>query len=292
MTAPLIDRRPWHEGEIAARRMAGAPETAPVIRTFLSAQQADFFARLPMVFVAGLDAKGAPIASLLRGAPGFVACPEPRRMAIAAPFPESERLSRDIGAPFGVIGVDFAARQRNRVNGHIAQSSGETLTLAVEEAFGNCPKYISPHAFPDGGGAPGAWTMLPALDGAARDLVEAADVFFLATRGPDGVDISHRGGPSGFIAMRQDGGLLIPDFPGNNYFNSFGNLLHDPRATLLFVDFPTGRALRLQGAARVDFAPARMWTFTPDSAARLETGARSSALRAPTSGGTGSRLNR
>ena len=295
MTAPSpdrrdLERRPWHEGEVAARRMAGAPETAPVIRTFLTQQQADFFARLPMVFVAGLDATGAPIASLLRGAPGFIACPEPRRMTIAAPFPAREPLSRESGAPFGAIGVDFAARRRNRVNGRIVQSNGEALSLAVDEAFGNCPKYISPHELPDGGDAPGAWTDAPDL-GAVRKFVEAADLFFLATRGPDGVDISHRGGPPGFVALRQDGRLPVPDFPGNNYFNSLGNLLHDPRAALLFVDFPKSRALRLQGAAQVDFATARMWTFTPDSAAWLETGARSSAPRAPASGGTGSRLN-
>jgi predicted pyridoxine 5'-phosphate oxidase superfamily flavin-nucleotide-binding protein len=271
MTAQIVDRRPWHEGEIAARRMAGAPETAPVIRTFLTPRQGDFFAGLPMVFVAGLDARGAPIASLLRGAPGFIACPEPRRMTMAAPFPEREPLSRDSGAPFGVIGVDFAARRRNRVNGRIVQSNGEALSLAVDEAFGNCPKYILPHELPDGGNAPDAWTALPGLDAAARKLIEQADVFFLATRGPDGVDISHRGGPPGFIAMRQDGGLQFPDFPGNNYFNSLGNLLHDSRAALLFVDFPKSRALRLQGVAQVDFAPARMWTFTPDSAAWLET---------------------
>ncbi len=78
MTAPLLDRRlldrrPWHEGETAARIEAGAPDIAPVIRTFLTDQHRDFFARVPLVFVAGLDAAGAPAASMLAARPD--SCP-------------------------------------------------------------------------------------------------------------------------------------------------------------------------------------------------------------------------
>jgi len=41
MNAPLPDRRPWHEGEKAARLRTGAPDIAPVIRTALSDPQSD-----------------------------------------------------------------------------------------------------------------------------------------------------------------------------------------------------------------------------------------------------------
>jgi uncharacterized protein len=81
--------------------------------------------------------------------------------------------------------------------------------------------------------------------------------------------MSHRGGAPGFIRISPDGVLHIPDFPGNNYFNTFGNLLHDPRAALLFVDFPGGRALHLAGEAQPHLSPdERFWTFAP-RAARL-----------------------
>ncbi|HUO53218.1 MAG TPA: hypothetical protein VMU18_00650, partial [Rhodoblastus sp.] len=109
ITSPL-DRRPWHEGEKAAQRLAGASERAPVIRTFLTDHLREFFARLPLIFVAGLDAAGHPAASLLRGAPGFIACPGPWRLEIAARFPSGEGLLAEAGAPFGLIGLDFAAR--------------------------------------------------------------------------------------------------------------------------------------------------------------------------------------
>lgn len=265
----LSDRRPWHEGEEAARRAAGAPEIEPVIRTAISEQQRDFFARLPLVFVAGLDAAGHPAASLLRGAPGFLSSPEPRRLEIAARLPKGERLLAEADAPFALIGVDFAARRRNRVNGRVASARADGLELAVEEAFGNCPKYIAPRMIFPGADDPGRWTGLPVGDDAMPAMVTKADVFFIATRGPDGVDMSHRGGPPGFVRLAPDGVLQIPDFPGNNYFNTFGNLLHDPRAALLFVDFPGGRALHLAGEARPHLSPdARFWTFAP-RAARL-----------------------
>ena len=273
MTAPLLDRRPWHEGETAARIEAGAPNIAPVIRTFLTAQHRDFFARLPLVFVAGLDAAGAPAASLLRGAPGFLSSPEPRRLEIAARFPAGETIVTRAAAPFGLIGVDFLARRRNRANGRVASVSVEGLTLAVDEAFGNCPKYIAPRELFACGSDPGAWTELPALDDAARAIIARAEVFFVATRGPDGVDISHRGGPPGFARFTLQGALRIPDFSGNNYFNTFGNLLSNPRAALLFVDFPSGSALHLAGDAEAHLASDEpFWTFAPRQA-RLLAGA-------------------
>jgi uncharacterized protein len=270
MTAPLLDRRPWREGEKAARHLAGARDIAPVIRTFLTDQLRDFFPRLPLVFVAGLDATGRPAASLLRGAPGFVSSPEPRRLEIAASFPTGESLSAEPGAPLGLIGLDFMARRRNRVNGRIASARADGFTLAVDEAFGNCPKYIARRELFPGVGFSGDWTPLSALDAAAGATIEKADVFFIASRGPDGVDMSHRGGPPGFVNVTADGTLRIPDFPGNNFFNTFGNLLHDPRAALLFPDFPAGTALHLAGEARVAYAgDERFWTFVPREARLL-----------------------
>ncbi|PPQ38681.1 hypothetical protein SAMN06265338_101238 [Rhodoblastus acidophilus] len=266
MAAPS-ERRPWAPGEIRARQLAGAPAIPPVIRTFLTDQLRDFFAHLPLAFVAGLDAHGRPAASLLRGAPGFITAPEPSRLEIAAAFPDGESIVRASGAPFGVIGVDFAARRRNRVNGRIVGATSDSLTLAVEEAFGNCPKYIAPREAPATNG-PGAWSDLPALDAAARKTIAGGVRFFVASSGSGGVDISHRGGPPGFVEIAPEGTLRIPDYPGNNYFNTLGNLLEHPEAALLFPDAPDGGALRLSGRARVDLA-ARSWSFEPERTQRL-----------------------
>ena len=85
-----------------------------------------------------------------------------------------------------------------------------------------------------------------ALSPKHAQLIANADTFFLGTIHPSrGADASHRGGPPGFV--RVDGNRLWwPDYPGNNMFNSFGNLAVDPSAALLFIDFDTGTALQFQ----------------------------------------------
>jgi hypothetical protein len=66
--------------------------------------------------------------------------------------------------------------------------------------------------------------------------------------------MSHRGGRPGFVGVHGDT-LAIPDFSGNRFFNTLGNLLGDPRAGLLFVNFGTGDVLQLQGTATIDWHP-------------------------------------
>ncbi len=270
MAAPAPEpRRSWHEGEVLARRLAGKPDISPVIRPCLSAAMRGFFPTLPQVFVAGLDAEGAPAASILRGGPGFIACPSENRLEIAADFPAGDPLrdSFRAGAPFGLIGVDFSARRRNRANGRVLRARAGNISLAVEEAFGNCPKYIFSQEIFTPPAPTDAWTPLPGVGAEAQAMISRGNMFFIATRGPGGVDISHRGGSPGFVTITPDGALIVPDYPGNNYFNTFGNLLHDPAAALLFPDFASATALHLSGKAQIDFSgEQRLWNFTPQSA--------------------------
>jgi len=269
-------RRPWHEGETAARLLAGKPQIAPVIRPFMTEQLRGFFPLLPLVVVTGLDASGRPVASLLCGEPGFVASQDPWRLDIAATLPSCDPLAGSLApdSPFGLIGVDFLARRRNRANGRIIDATPGRLSVQVSEAFGNCPKYIAPRQLlsPPAGSSPGFWRAADRTE--TGELITHTESFFIATRGPDGVDISHRGGRPGFVRQAPDGSLTIPDYRGNNYFNTFGNLLHNPAAALLFVDFVAGKALHLSGEAQIDFSGAeRFWRFTPQAARILHAGA-------------------
>jgi predicted pyridoxine 5'-phosphate oxidase superfamily flavin-nucleotide-binding protein len=92
----------------------------------------------------------------------------------------------------------------------------------------------------------------------ARLIIASADHFFIATcydavaeRACRGADVSHRGGRPGFVHIEDERTLTFPDFPGNNHFNTLGNLAMDPRAGLLFIDFDTGDLLHLTGRAEV-----------------------------------------
>jgi predicted pyridoxine 5'-phosphate oxidase superfamily flavin-nucleotide-binding protein len=121
--------------------------------------------------------------------------------------------------------------------------------------------------------------------------VSAADTFFVATAsGPGvpggGVDISHRGGPPGFVRVEGEA-LLIPDYRGNRYFNTLGNLLLQPRAALLFVDFEGGGLLQLQGSAEVFWDQAdlphaeRVWRFEVEGGWRAPSPIRQAAVQPP-----------
>jgi predicted pyridoxine 5'-phosphate oxidase superfamily flavin-nucleotide-binding protein len=184
------------------------------------------------------------------------------------------------GASVEVLGIDPATRRRNRANGMLRSIGDHCLTVAVAQSFGNCPQCIQTRFWHEAVGEPGSVERLTELDAAARAILAAADTFFVASSSgsgagaPDGVDISHRGGRPGFIAV--DGNILtIPDFHGNGYFNTFGNLLLNPQAGLLFVDWSTGSVLHLTGRVDIlwnetrDFAGAeRLWRVSIDSAWR------------------------
>ncbi|NJM92085.1 MAG: FAD-binding oxidoreductase, partial [Rhodospirillaceae bacterium] len=115
------------------------------------------------------------------------------------------------------------------------------------------------------------------LDDRARAMIAGADTLFVASYVDDAtrgrmVDVSHRGGRPGFVRIGADGVLTIPDFSGNRFFNTLGNLLANPKAGLLFVDFETGDLLQLTGDAEiildspeiVSFQGAeRLWHFHP-----------------------------
>ncbi len=82
---------------------------------------------------------------------------------------------------------------------------------------------------------------LARLDTSAAHLIRNADTFFVASyvNGEDGhrrVDVSHRGGRSGFVRLDADDVLTVPDFAGNLFFNTLGNFLVNPKAGLVFVD--------------------------------------------------------
>ena len=66
-----------------------------------------------------------------------------------------------------------------------------------------------------------------------------------------GADISHRGGRPGFIKVDNGRTLIIPDFNGNNYFNTLGNFLNYPKAGLMFIDYKTRDILFLSGTVSI-----------------------------------------
>jgi hypothetical protein len=94
-----------------------------------------------------------------------------------------------------------------------------------------------------------------------RAFIEAAPFFALATTGPDGLDCSPRGDPAGFVRVRDEKTLLIPDRRGNNRIDSLRNLVHDPRVALLFLIPGCGETIRVVGRAQISIDPALCESF-------------------------------
>ena len=262
----------FHSGETALQAAAGSRERlaevgARVIRQEMPEQHRAFFAGLPFVVLAATDPGGQPHATLLAGAPGFVVAPDSRHLQIAGQTAPDDPLDALLtpGARFGLLGIEPHTRRRNRANGRVLARGADGLHLEVTQSFGNCPKYIQPRrAVFDPNWKPGARAEHRlSLNDAERAWIRAADTFFIATAHPTddadpahGVDVSHRGGPPGFISVEGDT-LGIDDFAGNNYFNTLGNLLLNPQAGLLFPDFARGGLLQLNATAEILPGPPR-----------------------------------
>ncbi|MEZ4318704.1 MAG: pyridoxamine 5'-phosphate oxidase family protein [Myxococcota bacterium] len=85
-----------------------------------------------------------------------------------------------------------------------------------------------------------------------QDYVAARDTFFLATASADGQPyVQHRGGPPGFVVVRDARTLAFADYSGNRQYISMGNLSENPRVMLILVDFVQRRRLKIWGTAEV-----------------------------------------
>lgn len=114
---------------------------------------------------------------------------------------------------------------------------------AVQEAMGSRRAYARMEAGPDAHGVLGP-------DEAA--FIGARDSFYLASVGETGWPyVQHRGGPPGFVHVLDPRTLGFADLRGNRQYVSVGNVLHDDRVALFFMDYPERARLKLLGHARL-----------------------------------------
>jgi predicted pyridoxine 5'-phosphate oxidase superfamily flavin-nucleotide-binding protein len=256
----------FHAGEQAlqARLHPDLParmqqSAGPAIRDFMPDQHREFFAMLPTLFVGSVDGQGRPWASVLSGRPGFVLSPDPRSLHVAAKPIAGDPLNDHLrlGAQLGLLGLQPETRRRNRMNGHIATLDDSGFTVEVEQSFGNCPQYIQARAprFAAASETPRLLREAARLSPRAAAMLGQADTLFIATSADgEGVDMSHRGGRPGFLRVEEIDGatqLILPDFRGNKFFNTLGNIALNPRAGLLVMDYATGDVLQLTARAEI-----------------------------------------
>jgi uncharacterized protein len=262
----MTTRDPFHEGEIAVQERTGEREqgarNGAILHDFVTPPACRFLGRQRLLAVALPDGEGRPWASVWLGEPGFVSCDDTQTVRLVTsppPWAEEDPSAAMVvaGGRLGLLSIDLATRQRLRINGSIRSVSRDGISLAVEESFANCPKYIQQRLLgaeteASTGGTSGPLLLRGTVLGdAQRDLIERADTLFVASHHRErGLDASHRGGTPGFVRVVGERTLRFPDYPGNSMFQTLGNLELDPRAGVAVLDFERARLLCLRGSSK------------------------------------------
>jgi PPOX class probable FMN-dependent enzyme len=97
-----------------------------------------------------------------------------------------------------------------------------------------------------------------------RKFIEASPFVILATSGKDGLDVSPRGDPAGFVSVINEKTLILPDRRGNNRIDSLRNIISDPRVALIFLIPGIGESLRVNGQAKILIDPALLAHYAMD----------------------------
>ncbi|WP_250000194.1 pyridoxamine 5'-phosphate oxidase family protein [Actinoplanes sp. M2I2] len=275
-----------HAGEQAVQERAGeggpgwgspmfGPEIPLGFFPFLRAQR--------MVIIGAPDDNGAMWSTILTGPPGFTRPADDRTIVVDArpapgdPLRDAFEEERDIG----VLALQPQTRRRIRANGR-ARRQDNHLLMRTEQVLGNCPKYLQTRVITstDDSRLPGAPLISSELDAGQRRWIADADTFFIASRSPEhGADSSHRGGRPGFVSVTGPRTLRWPDYAGNQFYMTLGNLHDDPACGLLFVDWENGHTLQLTGRASIDWDPGkaaaypgalRVVEFTVDAVVQID----------------------
>jgi ferredoxin-NADP reductase/predicted pyridoxine 5'-phosphate oxidase superfamily flavin-nucleotide-binding protein len=259
----------FHSAEIAIQEKLGiadmvAKYSEGFVRPAMPEQHRDFFNKLISIIMGAVDRDGYPWTLPLFGDPGFIQSPDEKTLSIQK-LPDLVKildLDFTVNKKIGLLGIELHTRRRNRMNGIISSIDDEQFSVSVEQSFGNCPQYIQKRQLDWSENRKAiseynSLTLSSDLSEAAKTLISNADTFFIASRTKQftndercGIDASHRGGKPGFVKV-EGSTLYFPDFSGNRFFNTLGNIKSDGRVGIYVPDFSTGNAVFLCGDAEI-----------------------------------------
>lgn len=260
----------FHEGELAVQEATGeraaAARIARMVSNTIPPAPASFLAQQRMLVLSSADPAGAVWASLIFGREGFASSPNGEVVVIDRPRAEiatADALHRNlqVGAMLGILAIELGSRKRFRINGIVSSSTEERVEVVVREAYVNCPKYIQRRHLREVDGPSGATSLLASgttLDRERASRIGRSDTMFVASLHPRrGADASHRGGEPGFLQVRDERTIRVPEYKGNGLYNTLGNLVVSNKAGLSIPDFEDGRVIQLTGSATVVLDPPR-----------------------------------
>jgi ferredoxin-NADP reductase/predicted pyridoxine 5'-phosphate oxidase superfamily flavin-nucleotide-binding protein len=84
------------------------------------------------------------------------------------------------------------------------------------------------------------------------EFISERDSFYQATISENGWPyVQHRGGPQGFLKVLDARTIGFADFRGNRQYLSVGNLNANPRISIILMDYPNRRRLKIWGTTRI-----------------------------------------
>ncbi|KEF51690.1 uncharacterized protein A1O9_12325 [Exophiala aquamarina CBS 119918] len=295
MTAAL---QGWHPGEVAVQQKYGFSDAVSehwrLTENFMREQHRIFHTlNLPFIPVTTVDGLGRPWGSIVAGATGeigFVTSPDTKTLVVDTQLwpgdPLLDTIRRWINSKSrdglalenfltAGLGIEFPTRRRNkfagRIRGVVPRSDLQfQLDLEIQEALGNCPKYINIRRFiPCQNRRPSIVFHRSNMEAGERlpprvvELITDADTVFIASiyesesstakRYPSHAGMNARSGLPGFTRVRPSDGrtVVLPDYSGNRFLMSLGNVESAGLVGLTIVSFTTGEVLYLTGQAQV-----------------------------------------
>jgi uncharacterized protein len=253
---------PFHEGELEAQSLAGESQMAErsgvLIADRIIAGARPFLHQQSMAVFGSRDCDDNLWSSIVFGHPGFMRSDDGyavdfdlSQVAVQAEDPLWANI--EANPAVGMLAIDLGTRRRIRINGLLNRTLENSLHLSVQEAYPNCPKYITRRLLKTVGTEMA--DSIPATRGNVlgpdqQGALTRSDVLFIATAHPTrGADASHRGGAPGFIEVLDERTVRIADYSGNGMFNTLGNLRVNAHAGIVVPDFERGRSLQLTGTA-------------------------------------------
>ncbi|KAF8648100.1 hypothetical protein AX16_006409 [Volvariella volvacea WC 439] len=280
----------WHRGELSIHRKLKWDKDPAIkslymyIEGDLPGDQGRWHStNLPFLPIVTLDSSGRPWGSILAGRdarPGFIRYPRYSTLSVDAKLWPGDPL-HETAKTYGLkemlvagLGIDFAHRRRIKIAGKITKLNKDDdfvkMDFNVNESIGNCPKYINirdlvPHTNTTSQIAYRKLDMdeNDRLPEEVTKFVLKSDTVFLGTTYqakddsearfyPSHLGFNQRGGLPGFVRVSVSDGrtVYLPDYSGNRFMTSLGNIEATPYASLTFIDFVTGDILYLTGDAK------------------------------------------
>ena len=263
-----------HQGELYVQQMRHAPHTElsqylqQIIESDMPARYATFYQALNYLSLGTMDSTGNLWATILCNPTTKILTKN--SLIISATVPREDpfviAVLSIVAVPpryFAGVAVDFRTRQRVKLGGIVqtaivSDDNVLTLTLITNENMGNCPKYITVRELQPTVRQPQTHYLGSRLDEEARAVIEQASTIFVATKhmvereGESDLGYNHRGGSKGFIRYFEDEKgvhLVLPDYSGNRFYQSLGNIQTDHAIGIVIPDFVSGHLLHLHGKA-------------------------------------------